>query len=311
MIDDIETTFDDVIIDEETKETIKHMVSLSTFKPEAASESLLKHIHISGAMFYGPPGTGKTHLSRAIAKASGSSMLSIDAATIESKWVGETEKSIKAAFSVARKLHPCVLFIDEVDSLFYRRGCGDKSWERSRLAQFLSEMDGLSKSDKAPFVVVATNRPQDLDDAFYRRLPHKIFFKLPDLTSRAKILKIYLKKEDLDPQVDIETLATATKGYSGSDLRSFCAMAAMTWAIEQTNKVSAEERSNKMNLTVAHFAKALKKIRPSVSPKNLQDFAEFAKRYNPETIENALADDAGRSAPWGKMENMLLRAKNP
>ncbi|KAK0734482.1 hypothetical protein B0T26DRAFT_746381 [Lasiosphaeria miniovina] len=90
---EIRTTYDDVIIDRETKQIVSHLVSLSNLPPEMASCSLLKHIHIGGAHFYGPPGTGKTHLSRAVAK---------------------------AAFSLAAKLFPCVLFIDEGDSLAHR-----------------------------------------------------------------------------------------------------------------------------------------------------------------------------------------------
>lgn len=293
-IDQLQTTFDDVIIDEETKETISYLVSLSNFRPEAASESLFKHIHVTGALLYGPPGTGKTHLSRAIAKASGSDMLAIDSATMRSKWVGETEKFIKAAFSLSASLFPCVLFIDEADSLFYRRSSHDVSWQRSALAQFLSEMDGLSKTDRAPFVVVATNRPQDLDEAFFRRLPHKIYFKLPEMESRVKILQIFLKKEDLDPLVDLKGFARCSEGYSGSDLRSLCAEAAMVWAIEQL-KVSPKggpkgEKINRLCLNVSHFAKAFQKIRPSVSPQVLDDFSEFAQRFNPEGVDNLILD---------------------
>jgi len=213
--DRLESKYEDVIMDEEIKETVKHLVLLSNSHVEATSSFLLKQIRISGALLYGPPGTGKTHLSRAIAKESGANMLSIDSATIQNKFVGETEKCIKAAFTLAAKLFPCVLFIDEVDALFYRRSSDDKSWERSALTQFLQEMDGLEKSDKAPFVVVATNRPWDLDDAFLRRLPQKIRFGLPGTESRSKILRTFLKEDDLDPLVSIDSLAKQTDGYSG------------------------------------------------------------------------------------------------
>ncbi|PCG91751.1 hypothetical protein PENOC_095810 [Penicillium occitanis (nom. inval.)] len=304
--DKLETTFDDVIIDEETKETIGYLVSLSNFRPEAASESLLKHIRVTGALLYGPPGTGKTHLSRAIAKASGSSMLAIDSATMQSKFVGETEKYIRAAFSLSASLFPCVLFIDEVDALFYRRSSADISWQRSALAQFLSEMDGLTHSDKAPFVVVATNRPQDLDEAFYRRLPHKIYFKLPDMESRIKILQIFLKKEDLDPLVDLKGLARCTDGYSGSDLRSLCAEAAMNWALEQLKKGSGEKRTNKLYMNASHFVKALQRIRPSVSPQLIDDFSEFAQRFNPETVGEPLLDaEVASKMGMASLEKMI------
>lgn len=94
-------------------------------------------------MLYSPPGTGKTHLARAVAKGTGSNMLVLDASTINSCWVGETEKYIRAAFTLATKLIPCINFMDEVDSLFYHRSGGDKSWQRTAITQFLQEMDGL------------------------------------------------------------------------------------------------------------------------------------------------------------------------
>ncbi|KAG8416354.1 hypothetical protein J3459_007843 [Metarhizium acridum] len=144
LLDDIDCTYDDVIVDEEAKETVRHLVSLSNFQPEAASTSLLKNIRIGGALFCGPPGTGKTHLCRAIAKASGASMLAIDSATVQSKYVSEKERLSKAAFKLSKAMFPCVLFIGEADSLFYRRSSRDKSWYRSALTQFLIEMDGLS-----------------------------------------------------------------------------------------------------------------------------------------------------------------------
>ncbi|KAK3688869.1 ATPase family AAA domain-containing protein 1-A [Podospora appendiculata] len=296
--DDLEYTYDDVIIDQETKDTVIHMAAMFNFKPSAASAFLLKHIQLTGALFYGPPGTGKTHLARAIAKASGSSMLAIDGAGIQNKYVGETEKAIQAAFTLAEKLHPCVLFIDEVDALFYRRSSEDRSWQRSALSQFLTLMDGLSKSPKAPFVLVATNHPQDLDEAFFRRLPRKIFFKLPDLDSREKILRLFLKNEDLDASVDVRELARKTEGYSGSDLKSLCAEAAMAFAMEQM-KAPEEEKLTKLVLTDAHLKQALGRIRPSVSRKVMDDLMGFARRFNPDAVAgHGLAGaGAGAAAP--------------
>ncbi|KAH6684766.1 P-loop containing nucleoside triphosphate hydrolase protein, partial [Halenospora varia] len=240
-------------------------------------------------LLYGPPGTGKTHLSRAIAKESGVTMLSVDSATLIQKHIGETEKSIKAAFSLASRLSPCILFIDEVDAMFYNRDTVEHSWERSATAQFLQEMDGLVKSDKAPFVIVATNRPWDLDSAFLRRLPQKVPLMLPDAEARSKILGVILKSEDLDPLVDIEALSRETDGYSGSDLRNLCSETALIWAMEQSkrkrSKGASSQDSGKMRLGLLHFAKALQKIRPSVSKDVLSEFKEFTHQFNPDAIE--------------------------
>lgn len=312
-----------MILDAEIKETIRLLVFQSQLSSSSApsfppSHPLLSQLKIKGALLYGPPGTGKTHLGRAIAKESGATMLAVDCAALMSQWVGETEKCIRAAFSLAAKLSPCVLFIDEVDALFHHRRFQDKTWERSAITQFLTEMDGLHSNSNSnsngntngnasgkPFVMVATNRPMDLDDAFLRRLPQKIPFGLPDRAARAKILRRFLREEGGDlllsehpPGVSVDGLATVTEGYSGSDLRSLCAEAALQWALEQQQLAHAQARANmergpdgsvvttvtlpdKLRLAKPHFMKALAKIRPSVSRASLGDLNKFTRRFAP------------------------------
>ncbi|KAJ3540582.1 hypothetical protein NM208_g5004 [Fusarium decemcellulare] len=286
--DKIRSSYSQVIINEELKETVLHLVSSSYLGPATTSGSLLSQFRLRGIMLYGPPGTGKTHLTRAIAKESGAAMLSVDTASLVSKYVGETEKFISAAFSLASKLSPCVLFIDEADALFYDRKTARRSWERSAVTQFLTEMDGLVDNANAPCVVVATNRPDILDSAFLRRLPQKIPVGLPDLEARFKILELFLEGEELEPLVDIGSLAREADGYSGSDLRSLCAEAALLWAIDQSKKSRVNGSSHapeKMRLGPLHFARAFQKIRPSVSKADVDDLAEFTKRFNPNAIE--------------------------
>ncbi|KAG8156330.1 hypothetical protein KVR01_013782 [Diaporthe batatas] len=289
---DLRVSWDDVILDQDTKEVIQNLVPSSKIDVEASSEFLLAQLRIKGCLLYGPPGTGKTHLCRAIAASSGSRMLSIDYAATQSMWVGETEKYIRGAFSLAKRLSPCVLFIDEADALFYRRGSGDKSWERGATTQFLNEMEGLSTSPDSPLVVVATNRPWDLDEAFLRRLPQKFYVGLPDQDARAAILRIFLKDDDLDPAVDIEGIAAATQKFSGSDLRSLCAEAALIWKMEQgridalCGGVSpafqkARKMPKRLRLDVDHFSAAFEKMMPSNSREQSEELEKFHRRYNP------------------------------
>ncbi|KAI0896272.1 ATPase family AAA domain-containing protein 1-A [Annulohypoxylon nitens] len=282
----LKSTYDDVILDSESKETMKYLVSMSNFCPDAKSSHLLDHMRINGALLYGPPGTGKTELSRAVAKESGMTMIAIDAASVTSKWLGE--------ITLASKFFPCVLFIDEVDSLFYRRSDGDKSWERAALTQFLQCLDGLVKDEKSPFVITATNRPSDLDEAFLRRLPQKLFFKLPDEESRLKILRVFLHDEDLHTSVDVEGLAKATEGYSGSDLRSLCCEAAMVWTIEQKKAQVGDSMKEKVKLCLEarHFGRALRSIRPSVSQKSHKAFVEFAMQFNVKSLPDLSSEVA-------------------
>lgn len=271
---------------------IQNLVPSSKLEVEASSDFLLQQLRIRGCLLYGPPGTGKTHLCRAIASASGSRMLSIDYATTQSCWVGEAEKAIRAAFSLAAKLSPCVLFIDEADALFYRRGAGDKSWERSATTQFLVEMEGLAQKPDAPLVVVATNRPWDLDEAFLRRLPQKFCIGLPDRDARAAILRLFLKDGDLDPAVDVDGIADVTKGFSGSDLKSLCAEAALIWKVEQVKLdklygavapkfATARKAPKRLRLDVNHFAAAFEKMQPSRAPDMAAELERFERRYNP------------------------------
>ncbi|GME48283.1 P-loop containing nucleoside triphosphate hydrolase protein [Neofusicoccum parvum] len=306
----LKTTYDDVIIDQETKDSVKQLIALSKLRPEAASYDLLRHIRVNGALFYGPPGTGKTLLCRAIANDSGSNMIALDPASIQAKYCGQSEKAIAAAFSLASKLSPCVLFIDEVDALFYRRSSGDKSWERSQLNQFLQEMDGLAKADKAPFVIVATNRPNDLDDAFLRRLPQKVLFTLPAAEERARIFRVFLKEEDMDPSVSIEKLANVTDGFSGSDIKNLCGHAALAWAMEQTEKENADGASAHLRLENRHFAKALMKSRPTVSDHSVKDLKEFARRFNPGDTEKIVSRTAKSSMDL-RVQEMTNSYKHP
>ena len=147
---------------------MRHLIRISRLRFEGSPQILLDSARIKGSLLYGPPGTGKTQLVRAMASDSHSNMIAITAAGIEDKYCGESEKRIAAAFSLARKLSPCILFINEVDPLFYRRSSYDASWRRGNLTQFLQEMDGMVlASDKdAPFVIGTTNHPMDLDEAF-------------------------------------------------------------------------------------------------------------------------------------------------
>jgi SpoVK/Ycf46/Vps4 family AAA+-type ATPase len=274
-------------MDEETKEQIQMLVQLSRIKPVATSQSLLKILRMSGILFYGPPGTGKTLLCKAIANQSQSRMLSLSSASLQECHLGEAEKKISAAFSLARKLVPCIIFIDEIDALFYRRSGNDKSWERSFINQFLIEMDGLTRQTDgiAPLVIVATNRPGDLDDGFLRRLPHKVLFTLPAITERKRILEGFLHKDDVGPQLNLDDLAERTRSFSGSDLRSLCEHAALAWAVEQT-KTQPDQALEELRVCLddRHFKQALTKTAPTVSPDSIKPLKLFARRFNTQSV---------------------------
>ncbi|KAI0884886.1 AAA-domain-containing protein [Annulohypoxylon maeteangense] len=273
---DIRTTFDDIHASKETIESIKMLTTLSLLRPEAFSYGVLATERIPGCLLYGPPGTGKTLLAKAVAKESGANMIEISGATINNKFVGESEKSVRALFQLAKKKEPLVIFIDEADALLGSRGHGEVLGNVSRretINQFLREWDGMDKM-KA-FIMVATNRPFDLDEAVLRRLPRKLLIDLPTEADRAAILKIHLKGEELDPEtVSIEDIAKRTPLYSGSDLKNVCVAAAMAAVKEQLEleeqlktgqRTGTDDGMKRRVLQARHFDKALREIAASVN----------------------------------------------
>jgi AAA+ superfamily predicted ATPase len=282
----LRTTFEDVHVPKETISALKLLTTLALVRPDPFSYGVLAQDKIPGCLLYGPPGTGKTLLAKAVAKESGANMLEISGATINDKWVGESEKLIRAVFTLAKKISPCVVFIDEADSLLANRSMlGARASHRSHINQFLKEWDGLEETEA--FIMVATNRPFDLDDAVLRRLPRRLLVDLPLQSDRTAILKILLKGETLDPAVSLEDLAKRSPYYSGSDLKNACVAAAMA-AVEEENEAAARhtgpepyEYPKKRTLRQEHFDKALRQIPASISEdmQSLKQIRKFDEEY--------------------------------
>jgi SpoVK/Ycf46/Vps4 family AAA+-type ATPase len=217
-------------------------------------------------------------------------MLELSGATINDKYVGESEKLIRAVFTLAKRLSPCVIFIDEADALLANRGMGlNRTVHRELINQFLRQWDGINETNA--FIMVATNRPFDLDDAVLRRLPRKLLMDLPTKTDREALLKLLLRGETLDPSVSLPELSTLTPFYSGSDLKNLCVAAAMS-AVEEENisfakytrdggKVEKWRWPEKRILTKKHFDKGLKQIPASISEDmpSLKAIRRFDEEY--------------------------------
>ncbi|MCJ1259327.1 hypothetical protein MMC24_007164 [Lignoscripta atroalba] len=268
----INTTFADVRAPAETVEALKTLTTLSLIRPDAFTYGVLATDKIPGLLLYGPPGTGKTLLAKAVAKESGATVLEISGSDVYDMYVGEGEKNVKAIFTLAKKLTPCVVFIDEADAIFGSRGTSsNRTSHRELINQFLREWDGMN--DLSAFIMVATNRPFDLDDAVLRRLPRRLLVDLPLEKDREAILQIHLKGEILDPSVSLPVLASQTPFYSGSDLKNLAVAAALACVREENDTASASVSSSaephtypeKRILAPRHFDKALEEISASVS----------------------------------------------
>lgn len=282
----IKTTFDDVHVLPETIEALKTLISLSFIRPEAFTYGVLATDKIPGLLLYGPPGTGKTLLAKAVARESGATVLEVTGSDIYEMYVGEGEKNIKALFTLATKLSPCVVFIDEADAMFgSRTGSNGRSSHRDLINQFLREWDGISNA--SAFIMVATNRPFDLDDAVLRRLPRRILVDLPTEEDRLAILKIHLKNEQLDSSVDLANLARRLPLYSGSDLKNLSVAAALA-SVREENRIAAQHKGDepyqypaRRTLTQAHFDRGIEEISASISEDmpSLNAIRKFDEQY--------------------------------
>jgi SpoVK/Ycf46/Vps4 family AAA+-type ATPase len=239
---DIGVTFEDIGALDNVKETLKELVMVPLQRPELFGKGQLRK-PLKGILLFGPPGTGKTMLAKAVATETGANFINVPMSTITSKWVGEGEKYVKAIFTLASKLSPAVIFIDEVDSLLGRReSSGEHETMRKMKNEFMINWDGLrTKEQERVLVLGATNRPFDIDEAVIRRFPRRMMVGLPDASNREKILRVILSKEELASDVDLESLASMTDGYSGSDLKNLCVTAAMLPVREVLEKEKQEK----------------------------------------------------------------------
>ncbi|KAL1550246.1 hypothetical protein AAHA92_18238 [Salvia divinorum] len=240
---DIGVSFDDIGALENVKETLKELVMLPLQRPELFNKGQLRK-PCKGILLFGPPGTGKTMLAKAVATEAGANFINISMSSITSKWFGEGEKYVKAVFTLASKISPSVIFVDEVDSMLGRRETpGEHEAMRKMKNEFMVNWDGLRTKDKERVLVLAaTNRPFDLDEAVIRRLPRRLMVSLPDAQNREKILKVILASEELGPDVDLEAVAKITEGYSGSDLKNLC-VAAAHYPIRQILEKEKKEKA--------------------------------------------------------------------
>jgi SpoVK/Ycf46/Vps4 family AAA+-type ATPase len=231
--EDISVGFDDIggldTIIEELKESIIYPLTMPHLYSHAAP--LLSAP--SGVLLYGPPGCGKTMLAKAVAHESGASFINLHISTLTEKWYGDSNKIVRAVFSLARKMQPAIIFIDEIDAVLGTRRSGEHEASGMVKAEFMTLWDGLTSSNSSGMparimVLGATNRINDIDEAILRRMPKKFPVTLPGTEQRRRILQLVLQDTKTDPEhFNIEYVARITAGLSGSDIKEACRDAAM------------------------------------------------------------------------------------
>uniref|UniRef100_A0ACD5VPE4 Uncharacterized protein n=1 Tax=Avena sativa TaxID=4498 RepID=A0ACD5VPE4_AVESA len=275
---EIGVSFDDIGALDDIKESLQELVMLPLRRPDLFKGGLLKPCR--GILLFGPPGTGKTMLAKAIANEAQASFINVSMSTITSKWFGEDEKNVRALFTLAAKVSPTIIFVDEVDSMLGQRNrAGEHEAMRKIKNEFMTHWDGLlSRPDQKILVLAATNRPFDLDEAIIRRFERRIMVGLPSAQNREMIMRNLLSKEKVDEGLDFKEIATMTEGYSGSDLKNLCTTAAyrpVRELIQKETKKELEKKKLEQGGTPLDPSKMKEKDKEIVlRPLNMKDLKE-------------------------------------
>ena len=225
-----------------------------------------------GFLLYGPPGTGKTLLAKAVAREAQANFIATKSSDLLSKWYGESEQQIAKLFARARQVAPCVIFIDELDSLVPARGggMGEPQVTERVVNTILAEMDGLEELQSV-VVIGATNRPNLIDPALLRpgRFDELIYVSVPDRAGRKRILTIQTGKMPLAGDVDLDELADRTDRFSGADLEDL---------VRRAGLLALRESLDLALVAMRHFDAAMVDARASVTPEMELEYEAMAAK---------------------------------
>ena len=266
--------WDDVGGVDEARERLREGVELPLKHPDAFRRLGIRPA--KGFLLYGPPGTGKTLLAKATAREAEANFIATKSSDLLSKWYGESEQQIARLFARARQVAPTVIFIDELDSLVPARGggLGEPQVTERVVNTILAEMDGLEELQSV-VVIGATNRPNLIDPALLRpgRFDELIYVAVPDEAGRRHILGIHTEDMPLAGDVDLDDYAARTDRFTGADLEDL---------VRRAGLFALRDSLEAQRVTDAHFERALKETRASVTPEMETEYEKIEENLKQE-----------------------------
>ena len=238
--EEIETTLDDLVLTEDQSNEVQKIVTAIENRDYLASIGLSE---IGKILFVGPPGTGKTTISRGLAHELGLPFVEVKLSMVTSQYLGETAKNVEKTFEVAKRLSPCILFIDEFDSVAKTRKSDEHAALKRAVNTLLKSIDDISLVRDEVLTVAATNHPDQLDAAAWRRFDEVVNFPKPDRQMRADILRIVTQDMQM-AEFDPEEIADETEGLTGSDLRMVLREAVLQALTEGRRELTQEDVMN-------------------------------------------------------------------
>tara|TARA_Y200000002_G_C22677993_1_gene662886 strand:+ start:796 stop:2958 length:2163 start_codon:yes stop_codon:yes gene_type:complete len=261
---EIKVTFKDVAGLDEAKAEVEEVVD---FLKSPQKFTKLGGTLPKGVLLVGPPGTGKTLLAKATAGEASVPFFSLSGSDFVEMFVGVGAARVRDLFKQAKEKAPCIVFIDEIDSIGRSRGkgmaMGSNDERENTLNQLLSEMDGFN-SDKGVILMAATNRPDILDSALLRpgRFDRQVLIDKPDLNGRVEVLKVHVKKLKLSRSIDLRVLASQTPGFAGAELANLCNEAALIAARRGKKSVGMVDFQDSIEKVIAGLERKNKLISP-------------------------------------------------
>ncbi|MFW5840948.1 MAG: AAA family ATPase, partial [Planctomycetota bacterium] len=295
MIQVPDVGWDDIGGVDQAKQELREGVELPLKHPDSFRRLGIRPA--KGFLLFGPPGTGKTLLAKAVAREAEANFIATKSSDLLSKWYGESEQQVSKLFQRARQVAPTVIFLDEIDSLAPQRGggLGEPAVTERVVNTLLAEMDGLQELTGV-VVIGATNRPGLLDPALRRpgRFDEMVYVPVPDRAGRIKILQIHTRNMPLADDVDLESLAEKTDGYTGADLEDLVRRAGLA-----ALRTDLQMQTVNMDL----FNQALGETRASVTPDMQKAYEEMTRTLKQESPRQPFGFAAAAARSRGEYES--------